>query len=117
MYSYTQEELEAQVSFLQGQINDLEAMSKYCAKMMNMHIGESLSQSVISALTNTGDGIVIIVLWLMDRKNSRSDTAGASREGRWGSGVTCWTKTGMTQASNLQKKKNGNNKINTKYYI
>ncbi|KAI2652962.1 TBC1 domain family member 5 [Labeo rohita] len=34
------EELEAQVSFLQGQINDLEAMSKYCAKMMNMHIGK-----------------------------------------------------------------------------
>ncbi|XP_051992471.1 TBC1 domain family member 5 [Xyrauchen texanus] len=34
------EELEAQVSFLQGQINDLEAMSKFCAKMMNMHIGK-----------------------------------------------------------------------------
>uniref|UniRef100_A0A8C7D0R2 TBC1 domain family, member 5 n=1 Tax=Oncorhynchus kisutch TaxID=8019 RepID=A0A8C7D0R2_ONCKI len=34
-----EEELEAQVSFLQGQINDLEAMSKYCAKMMNTHIG------------------------------------------------------------------------------
>lgn len=34
------EELEAQVSFLQGQINDLEAMSKYCAKVMNMHIGK-----------------------------------------------------------------------------
>ncbi|TSO05454.1 TBC1 domain family member 5 [Bagarius yarrelli] len=34
------EELEAQVSLLQGQINDLEAMSKYCAKMMNMHIGK-----------------------------------------------------------------------------
>ncbi|XP_026087753.1 TBC1 domain family member 5-like isoform X1 [Carassius auratus] len=34
------EELEAQVSFLQGQINDLEAMSKYCAKMMNTHIGK-----------------------------------------------------------------------------
>ncbi|XP_056254852.1 TBC1 domain family member 5 isoform X3 [Seriola aureovittata] len=32
------EDLEAQVSFLQGQINDLEAMSKYCAKMMNTHI-------------------------------------------------------------------------------
>ncbi|XP_051927551.1 TBC1 domain family member 5 isoform X2 [Hippocampus zosterae] len=31
----TEEDLEAQVSFLQGQINDLEAMSKYCAKMMN----------------------------------------------------------------------------------
>ncbi|XP_078146242.1 TBC1 domain family member 5 isoform X2 [Centroberyx gerrardi] len=34
----TEEDLEAQVSFLQGQINDLEAMSKYCAKMMNTHI-------------------------------------------------------------------------------
>ncbi|XP_077364325.1 TBC1 domain family member 5 isoform X2 [Festucalex cinctus] len=34
----TEEDLEAQVSFLQGQINDLEAMSKYCAKMMNSHI-------------------------------------------------------------------------------
>uniref|UniRef100_A0A8D3AUN1 TBC1 domain family member 5 n=1 Tax=Scophthalmus maximus TaxID=52904 RepID=A0A8D3AUN1_SCOMX len=32
------EDLEGQVSFLQGQINDLEAMSKYCAKMMNTHI-------------------------------------------------------------------------------
>ena len=40
-----QEELEAQVSFLQGQINDLEAMSKYCGKMMNVHIGEHSSQS------------------------------------------------------------------------
>lgn len=35
-----EEDLEAQVSFLQGQINDLEAMSKYCAKMMNTHICE-----------------------------------------------------------------------------
>lgn len=34
------EELEAQVSLLQGQINDLEAMSKYCSKMMNVHIGK-----------------------------------------------------------------------------
>lgn len=34
----TEEDLEAQISFLQGQINDLEAMSKYCAKMMNTHI-------------------------------------------------------------------------------
>ncbi|CAM9304627.1 unnamed protein product [Lampetra planeri] len=33
-----EEDLEAQVSFLQGQLNDLEAMSKYCAKMMNTHI-------------------------------------------------------------------------------
>uniref|UniRef100_A0A8C9T6G3 TBC1 domain family, member 5 n=1 Tax=Scleropages formosus TaxID=113540 RepID=A0A8C9T6G3_SCLFO len=35
-----EEDFEAQVSFLQGQINDLEAMCKYCAKMMNMHIGK-----------------------------------------------------------------------------
>lgn len=35
-----EEDLEAQVSFLQGQINDLEAMSKYCSKMMNTHICE-----------------------------------------------------------------------------
>ena len=35
-----EEELEAQVSFLQGQLNDLEAMYKYCAKMMSVHIGE-----------------------------------------------------------------------------
>ncbi|XP_075968952.1 TBC1 domain family member 5 [Anarhichas minor] len=34
----SEEDLEAQVSFLQGQINDLEAMSKFCAKMMNTHI-------------------------------------------------------------------------------
>lgn len=34
----TEEDLESQVSFLQGQINDLEAMSKYCARMMNTHI-------------------------------------------------------------------------------
>ncbi|KAK5883825.1 hypothetical protein CesoFtcFv8_020108 [Champsocephalus esox] len=34
----SEEDLEAQVSFLQGQINDLAAMSKYCAKMMNSHI-------------------------------------------------------------------------------
>eukprot|EP00062_Callorhinchus_milii_P012556 gi/632959718/ref/XP_007895783.1/ PREDICTED: TBC1 domain family member 5 isoform X2 [Callorhinchus milii] len=35
-----EEELEAQVSFLQGQLNDLEAMCKFCAKMMNVHLGK-----------------------------------------------------------------------------
>uniref|UniRef100_A0A8B9QEM2 TBC1 domain family member 5 n=1 Tax=Apteryx owenii TaxID=8824 RepID=A0A8B9QEM2_APTOW len=34
----SEEELEAQISFLQGQLNDLEAMCKYCAKMMNTHL-------------------------------------------------------------------------------
>ncbi|XP_069769148.1 TBC1 domain family member 5 isoform X3 [Narcine bancroftii] len=33
-----EDELETQVSFLQGQLNDLEAMCKFCAKMMNAHI-------------------------------------------------------------------------------
>ncbi|XP_033856035.2 TBC1 domain family member 5 [Acipenser ruthenus] len=36
----SEEDLEGQISFLQGQLNDLEAMSKYCAKMMNVHIGK-----------------------------------------------------------------------------
>ncbi|KAM6224481.1 TBC1 domain family member 5 isoform 2-T2 [Rhynchocyon petersi] len=34
----SEEELEAQISFLQGQLNDLEAMCKYCAKVMNAHL-------------------------------------------------------------------------------
>ncbi|KAK1172990.1 TBC1 domain family member 5-like isoform X1 [Acipenser oxyrinchus oxyrinchus] len=36
----SEEDLDGQISFLQGQLNDLEAMSKYCAKMMNVHIGK-----------------------------------------------------------------------------
>uniref|UniRef100_A0A6Q2ZLD0 TBC1 domain family member 5 n=1 Tax=Esox lucius TaxID=8010 RepID=A0A6Q2ZLD0_ESOLU len=43
-----EEELEAQVSFLQGQINDLEAMSKYCAKMMSTHIGTYSQQHIMN---------------------------------------------------------------------
>ncbi|XP_021563394.1 TBC1 domain family member 5 isoform X2 [Carlito syrichta] len=34
----SEEELEAQISFLQGQLNDLDAMCKYCAKAMDMHL-------------------------------------------------------------------------------
>ncbi|KAJ1071027.1 hypothetical protein K5549_015300 [Capra hircus] len=34
----SEEELEAQISFLQGQLNDLEAMCKYCAKAMDTHL-------------------------------------------------------------------------------
>uniref|UniRef100_A0A8C5N3J0 TBC1 domain family member 5 n=1 Tax=Leptobrachium leishanense TaxID=445787 RepID=A0A8C5N3J0_9ANUR len=33
------EDLEGQISYLQGQLNDLEAMCKYCAKIMNTHLG------------------------------------------------------------------------------
>uniref|UniRef100_A0A8C8JI08 TBC1 domain family member 5 n=1 Tax=Oncorhynchus tshawytscha TaxID=74940 RepID=A0A8C8JI08_ONCTS len=67
-----EEELEAQVSFLQGQINDLEAMSKYCAKMMNTHIVGCLSMRknqvnfkcpdviLISALTTLRYGGVLL---------------------------------------------------------
>ncbi|XP_063778248.1 TBC1 domain family member 5 isoform X1 [Pseudophryne corroboree] len=35
----SEEDLEAQISFLQGQLNDLDAMCKYCAKIMNTHLG------------------------------------------------------------------------------
>lgn len=35
----SEEELEAQISFLQGQLNDLDAMCKYCAKVMDTHLG------------------------------------------------------------------------------
>lgn len=34
--------MEAQISFLQGQLNELEAMCKYCAKMMNTHLGKMI---------------------------------------------------------------------------
>ncbi|XP_042636256.1 TBC1 domain family member 5 [Orycteropus afer afer] len=34
----SEEDLEAQISFLQGQLNDLDAMCKYCAKVMNTHL-------------------------------------------------------------------------------
>ncbi|MGH0154356.1 UNVERIFIED_CONTAM: hypothetical protein FKN15_072906 [Acipenser sinensis] len=46
----SEEDLDGQISFLQGQLNDLEAMSKYCAKMMNVHIvhsNKAIEQSVI----------------------------------------------------------------------
>ncbi|XP_075443021.1 TBC1 domain family member 5 isoform X2 [Ascaphus truei] len=35
----SEEDLEAQISFLQGQLNDLDAMCKYCARIMNTHLG------------------------------------------------------------------------------
>ncbi|KAM4881684.1 TBC1 domain family member 5 isoform 3-T8 [Thomomys bottae] len=34
----SEEELETQISFLQGQLNDLDAMCKYCAKVMDTHL-------------------------------------------------------------------------------
>lgn len=52
------EDLEAQVSFLQGQINDLEAMSKYCAKMMNTHICEFRVTTANYGLRFCGLGLV-----------------------------------------------------------
>ncbi|KAI1242826.1 hypothetical protein IHE44_0000378, partial [Lamprotornis superbus] len=44
----SEEELEAQISFLQGQLNDLEAMCKYCAKMMNTHLAFSSSKLYVT---------------------------------------------------------------------
>ncbi|MXQ83188.1 hypothetical protein E5288_WYG018733 [Bos mutus] len=47
----SEEELEAQISFLQGQLNDLDAMCKYCAKVMDTHLGEcrALALGVVAA--------------------------------------------------------------------
>lgn len=94
-----QEELEAQVSLLQGQINDLEAMSKYCAKMMNVHIGELnrplknkiMFSDVEWSSLKYNNLFVLFFSHMMNRQDSRCDPAGASAEGGWGAGITCWT--------------------------
>lgn len=84
VYVCLQEELEAQVSLLQGQINDLEAMSKYCAKMMNVHISELNRPLKKKKKDVEGSSLRIITCFfhhMMNRQNSGCDTAGASEQG------------------------------------
>lgn len=76
-----QEELEAQVSLLQGQINDLEAMSKYCAKMMNVHIGESSITPSECHVEGTTLKITALYFHMTNRQDSGRDSAGASAKG------------------------------------
>lgn len=62
------EELEAQVSLLQGQINDLEAMSKYCAKMMNVHIGK-IQEVILQEQLEKEDEVLVSLAGLKQIKD------------------------------------------------
>ncbi|XP_013866695.1 TBC1 domain family member 5 isoform X2 [Austrofundulus limnaeus] len=64
----TEEDLEAQVSFLQGQINDLEAMSKYCAKMMNTHICK-IQEVILQENLNKEDEVLVSLAGLKQIKD------------------------------------------------
>uniref|UniRef100_A0A452IE44 TBC1 domain family member 5 n=1 Tax=Gopherus agassizii TaxID=38772 RepID=A0A452IE44_9SAUR len=57
----SEEELETQISFLQGQLNDLEAMCKYCAKMMNTHLG-NIQEVILQEHLEKEDEILISLI-------------------------------------------------------
>ncbi|XP_046875857.1 TBC1 domain family member 5 isoform X1 [Hypomesus transpacificus] len=63
-----EEELEGQVSFLQGQINDLEAMSKYCAKTMNTHIGK-IQEVILQEHLEKEDEVLVALAGLKQIKD------------------------------------------------
>ncbi|KAM6959022.1 TBC1 domain family member 5 isoform 2-T2 [Aplochiton taeniatus] len=63
-----EEDLEAQVSLLQGQINDLEAMSKYCAKMMNLHIGK-IQEVILQEQLQKEDEVLVSLAGLKQIKD------------------------------------------------
>ncbi|KAJ8273875.1 hypothetical protein GJAV_G00106480 [Gymnothorax javanicus] len=63
-----EEELEAQVSYLQGQLNDLEAMCKYCAKMMNMHIGK-IQEVILQESLEKEDEVLVSLAGLKQIKD------------------------------------------------
>ncbi|KAJ8345681.1 hypothetical protein SKAU_G00298740 [Synaphobranchus kaupii] len=63
-----EEELEAQVSFLQGQLNDLEAMCKYCAKMMNVHIGR-IQEVILQESLEKEDEVLVSLAGLKQIKD------------------------------------------------
>ncbi|NXR28019.1 TBCD5 protein, partial [Cinclus mexicanus] len=64
----SEEELEAQISFLQGQLNDLEAMCKYCAKMMNMHLG-NIQEVILQERLEKEDEILVSLAGLKQIKD------------------------------------------------
>ncbi|XP_030120805.2 TBC1 domain family member 5 isoform X1 [Taeniopygia guttata] len=63
-----EEELEAQISFLQGQLNDLEAMCKYCAKMMNTHLG-NIQEVILQERLEKEDEILVSLAGLKQIKD------------------------------------------------
>ncbi|XP_068863353.1 TBC1 domain family member 5 isoform X2 [Aphelocoma coerulescens] len=64
----SEEELEAQISFLQGQLNDLEAMCKYCAKMMNTHLG-NIQEVILQERLEKEDEILVSLAGLKQIKD------------------------------------------------
>ncbi|XP_053913241.1 TBC1 domain family member 5 isoform X1 [Cuculus canorus] len=67
-YNIQEEELEAQISFLQGQLNDLEAMCKYCAKMMNTHLG-NIQEVILQEHLEKEDEILVSLAGLKQIKD------------------------------------------------
>nr|XP_033786570.1 TBC1 domain family member 5 [Geotrypetes seraphini]XP_033786571.1 TBC1 domain family member 5 [Geotrypetes seraphini]XP_033786572.1 TBC1 domain family member 5 [Geotrypetes seraphini]XP_033786573.1 TBC1 domain family member 5 [Geotrypetes seraphini]XP_033786574.1 TBC1 domain family member 5 [Geotrypetes seraphini]XP_033786575.1 TBC1 domain family member 5 [Geotrypetes seraphini]XP_033786576.1 TBC1 domain family member 5 [Geotrypetes seraphini]XP_033786577.1 TBC1 domain family member 5 [Ge len=64
----SEEELEAQISFLQGQLNDLEAMCNYCAKMMNTHLG-NIQDVILQEKLEKEDEILVSLAGLKQIKD------------------------------------------------
>ncbi|XP_077159143.1 TBC1 domain family member 5 isoform X3 [Paroedura picta] len=64
----SEEELEAQISFLQGQLNELEAMCKYCAKMMNTHLG-NIQEVILQEHLEKEDDILVSLAALKQIKD------------------------------------------------
>ncbi|XP_063159929.1 TBC1 domain family member 5 isoform X2 [Candoia aspera] len=64
----SEEELETQISFLQGQLNELEAMCKYCAKMMNMHLG-NIQEVILQEHLEKEDEILVSLAGLKQIKD------------------------------------------------
>ncbi|NWV02881.1 TBCD5 protein, partial [Ptilonorhynchus violaceus] len=64
----SEEELEAQISFLQGQLNDLEAMCKYCAKMMNTHLG-NIQEVILQEHLEKEDEVLVSLAGLKQIKD------------------------------------------------
>ncbi|EMP41962.1 TBC1 domain family member 5 [Chelonia mydas] len=64
----SEEELETQISFLQGQLNDLEAMCKYCAKMMNTHLG-NIQEVILQEHLEKEDEILVSLAGLKQIKD------------------------------------------------
>ncbi|XP_061443404.1 TBC1 domain family member 5 isoform X2 [Rhineura floridana] len=63
-----EEELEGQISFLQGQLNELEAMCKYCAKMMNTHLG-NIQELILQEHLEKEDEILVSLAGLKQIKD------------------------------------------------
>ncbi|XP_015262522.1 PREDICTED: TBC1 domain family member 5-like [Gekko japonicus] len=64
----SEEELEAQISFLQGQLNELEAMCNYCAKMMNTHLG-NIQEVILQEHLEKEDEILVSLAALKQIKD------------------------------------------------